>query len=35
MSPTPTVYTVAIAGLGKRGMHHHAEAFAANPGSAS
>src|SRR5260221_139037 len=30
MSPAPTVYTVAIAGLGKRGMHH-AEAFAANP----
>lgn len=30
MTLAPTVYTVAIAGLGKRGMHH-AEAFAANP----
>jgi predicted dehydrogenase len=30
MSPASSLYTVAIAGLGKRGMHH-AEAFAANP----
>jgi len=30
MNPAPTVYTVAIAGLGKRGMNH-AEMFAANP----
>jgi predicted dehydrogenase len=30
MSPTPRPYTVAIAGLGKRGTHH-AEAFAKNP----
>src|SRR5262249_24324132 len=30
MSPAQPTYTVAIAGLGKRGMHH-ADAFAANP----
>jgi predicted dehydrogenase len=30
MSPTPRTYTVAIAGLGKRGTHH-AEAVAKNP----
>jgi predicted dehydrogenase len=30
MTPTPTTYTVAIAGLGKRGTHH-ADAFAKNP----
>ena len=30
MSPAPVTYTVAIAGMGKRGTHH-AEAFAADP----
>jgi predicted dehydrogenase len=30
MSPTQKIYTVAIAGLGKRGTHH-ADAFAKNP----
>jgi predicted dehydrogenase len=30
MSDSPATHTVAIAGLGKRGMHH-ADAFAANP----
>jgi predicted dehydrogenase len=30
MSRAPATYTVAVAGLGKRGMHH-AEAFAGNP----
>ena len=30
MSRAPATYAVAVAGLGKRGMHH-AEAFADNP----
>ncbi len=30
MSPAQATYTVAVAGLGKRGMHH-ADAFTANP----
>ncbi|HEY7527781.1 MAG TPA: Gfo/Idh/MocA family oxidoreductase, partial [Candidatus Deferrimicrobiaceae bacterium] len=30
MSVASATYTVAVAGLGKRGMHH-AEAFAGNP----
>ncbi len=30
MSPAAPTYTVAVAGLGKRGMHH-ADAFSANP----
>jgi predicted dehydrogenase len=30
MTPAPKTYTVAVAGLGKRGMHH-VEAFASNP----
>src|SRR6185369_14083878 len=30
MSPSAATYTVAIAGLGKRGIHH-AEAFSGNP----